>query len=269
MVWFALWPGATTLQVSCTHCQSHYTLAEAMLGKKARCKSCGKVFTIIPSSATRPIDSDEVYVPRSNGSTARLRPVSTHEVTEFDDPMDALADAAFDSGSQHQPTRRPIPDRTNAHTEASPRTSRRMANGAAASMGIGITALGLAVVGGVLCIFATLNGKDDDLVAMLGGISVGLSILAAILSMIAIFNATSATRNIRKARHPIGGRAQAKAGTITSLITLLLVLITLVGGGIWIWKRGGIVFHQTVGPDGKPITSPAKTSPPAAPPATP
>lgn len=237
------------MRSSCTHCAAVYELPDKMLGKKARCKACQKLFVLMPIEEE--IELGDPVPPSRGGSTAQLSAVHYDPVS--DDPLGALADAAGTSGAHMKPTHRnaitssPAP---SAHEEqAEPRGRKRMAKGASAAMGMGITAISLTVAGGVCAIIAMVNGDSTDMVVLMGSIALGLLGIGAILAMVAVFNAASATKNIRKARHPLSGKSQASTGTITGGIALVLVLVTLVTGGIWLGKRGGITFEKEVSAD--------------------
>ena len=78
-----------------------------------------------------------------------------------------------------------------------------MAKGAQASMAMGIPSCVFVAAGLVLMIIAMVNGKNepDDHPRIL---SLGLLSIAAVFSMIAIVNGTSAKSKIRRARHLAG-----------------------------------------------------------------
>jgi len=223
---------------SCTHCGAQYQLPDKMLGKQARCKSCKRLFVIVPTE-------DEVELPEPTGSTASaMSPVQDDE-----DGLDALASAAsgFDlepapHSSSSRSSSRPRDDRDDDE----PRGRHRMAKGAKASMAMGITSCCITAAGLVLMIIAMVNGKDTNLLVTLGLICIGLLAIGAIFSMIAVVNGTSAKSKIRKARHPLGGRSEATTGSLTGTIALGLIFICAITIGIYLAKRGGIKFEKEI-----------------------
>lgn len=213
---------------NCTHCGAQYQLPDKMLGKQARCKTCKRLFVIVPTES-------EVELPEPTGSTVAMEAVGQEE-----DGIDALASAA--SGSDFAPTRsthRPRDD-DDGHGR------RRIAKGAQAAMGMGITSCAFAAAGLVLMIIAMVNGSDQGLLVILGIITLGVLAIGAVCSMIAIVNGTSATKQIRKARHPLGGRSQASTGSLTGAIALGVVFICAIAIGIFLARRGGITFEKEV-----------------------
>lgn len=232
----------------CTHCGANYELPDKMLGKKARCKSCQKLFVLTPIEEE--VELGDPVPPSRGGSTAQLNPVSHDTISG--DPLGALADAAGSSSAHLKPTHRNAitSSASVSHSEDEElRGKKRMAKGASAAMGLGITAVCLAVGGGICAIIAMVNGKEDGLLITMGVIALGLLAISAIIGMIAVVNGTSAAGKIRKARHPLSGKSQASTGSITGAIALGLVLITFIAGGIWLGKRGGITFEKEVSAD--------------------
>ena len=217
---------------SCTHCGAQYQLPDKMLGKQARCKTCKRLFVIVPGE-------DEVELPEPTGSTAQMEAVQEEE-----DGLEALASAA--SGMDFEPAPRAS---SRAHPREAPRSRyrddyddeprgrHRMARGAKAAMGLGITSCVITVAGIVLMIIAMANGKDQDLLLTLGFITIGLLVIGAVCSMIAIVNGTSATKQIRKARHPLGGRSEASTGSLTGTIALGLVFVAAITIGIYLARN--------------------------------
>lgn len=209
-----------------------------MLGKQARCKSCKRLFVIVPTE-------DEVELPEPTGSTAStMTPVQDDE-----DGLDALASAA--SGFDLEPAPRSSSSRSGSRQrddrdDDEPRGRHRMAKGAKASMAMGITSCCITAAGVVLMIIAMVNGKDTTKLVTLGLIAIGLLSIGAVFSMIAIVNGTSATGKIRKARHPLGGRSEASTGSLTGAIALGVVFICAITIGIYLAKTGGIKFEKTI-----------------------
>ena len=205
-----------------------------MLGKQARCKACKRLFVIVPGQT-------EVNLPEPTGSTTIMAPV-----TEEEDGLDALASAA--SGADFAPASR-TSARSHQHEvyeDDEPHSRRRMAKGAQAAMGMGITACVFIATGVVLMIVAMVNGKDQDLLITLGLIAIGVLSIGAILAMIAVANGTSAMSKIRRARHPLAGRTQASTGSLTGAIALAIVFICAITIGIYLAKRGGIKFENEI-----------------------
>ena len=217
----------------CTHCGAQYQLPDKMLGKQARCKTCKRIFVIVPAEA-------EVELPEPTGSTAQMNPINEEE-----DHLDALASAA--SGTDFAPAPR---SRSRQHYDEydddDRRAPRKMAKGAQASMAMGITSCVFAAAGLVLMIIGMANTKNQSLMITLGIISLGLLAMGAVFSMIAIVNGTSAKSKIRRARHPLGGRSEASTGAITGTIALGLVFACAITIGIFLAKRGGIKFEKEV-----------------------
>ncbi|MEO0477044.1 MAG: zinc-ribbon domain-containing protein [Planctomycetota bacterium] len=223
---------------SCTHCGAQYQLPDKMLGKQARCKACKRLFVIVPTET-------EVELPEPTGST-----VAMEAVQEEEDGLEALASAA--SGSDFEPTPRSTPRSSSRARyreddyDDEPRGRHRMAKGAKASMGLGITSCVITAAGVILMIIAMVNSKNQDLKVMLGVICIGLLAIGAVLSMMAIANGTGATKQIRKARHPLGGRSEASTGSLMGTIALGLVFVSAITIGIYLARTGGIKFEETI-----------------------
>lgn len=220
----------------CNHCGAQYELPDKMLGKQARCKTCKRLFVIVPSEA-------EVELPEPTGST-----VSMEAVQEEEDGLEALANAA--SGADFDPA----PRRSSRSSSRSrqrddrgddePRGRYRMAKGAKAAMGMGITSCVLAAAGLILMIIAMTNASDQGLLVTLGIITIGVLAVGAVTSMMAIVNGTAATSKIRKARHPLGGRSEASTGSLTGAIALGVIFCCAIAIGVFLAKRGGITFEK-------------------------
>lgn len=225
---------------SCTHCGVQYQLPAKMLGKQARCKACKRLFLIAPTE-------DEVDLPQPTGSTAQMSPVSSEQATG--DGLDALASAAAESSRGMAPVRS-APARRNDDYNQEHQGRQRMAKGAQSAMVMGIIACVFTVAGIVLMTIAMVNGDDQSLLVTLGIITLGLLTISAVCAMVAVVNGTSAAKKIRRARHPLGGRSQASAGSLTGSIALGLVVIAFIIIGIWLARRGGITFEkEIVAPD--------------------
>jgi len=229
---------------SCTHCGAQYQLPDKMLGKQARCKSCKRLFVIVPTE-------DEVDLPEPTGSTAStMTPVQDEE-----DGLDALASAA--SGADFAPASRSgSSSRARHHDDGGdePRGRRRMAKGAKAAMAMGITSCVITAAGLVLMIIAMVNGKDTSLLVTLGLITIGLLAVGAVFSMIAVVNGTGAKSKIRRARHPLGGKSEATTGSITGAIALAVIFICAITIGIYLANSGGIQFKEVVDSQGNVVT---------------
>lgn len=227
---------------ACNHCGKKYEVPDKMLGRGANCPACGKKFLI--ANAVRAAEPDEAFLPpEPAGSTAIMQPpVSDEEAQRDEDPMAALADAA-QSGSDMRPIRRG--GGTRADTDEVRPARRRQARGAGLAMGMGITSLVLAVAAGALALVAMLSKGQDTIVA-LGVIALVLAACAAIGSLIAVVNGNTASRAIRRARHPLSGRGQASAGTILGAVAIGIVAVTVTAGAVWLGKRGGLVFEETI-----------------------
>lgn len=202
-----------------------------MLGKQARCKSCKRLFVIVPTET-------EVELPEPTGSTTQMNPVAQEE-----DGLDALASAA--SGADFAPT----PHTSSRHrhdADDDERRPRKMAKGARASMALGIASCVIVAAGLILMIIAMVNGKNQDLMITLGIITIGLLAIGAACSMIAVVNGTSAKSKIRRARHPLSGKSEATAGSLTGTIALGVVFACAITMGIFLAKRGGIKFEKEI-----------------------
>ena len=232
---------------SCTHCGATYQLPDKMLGKKARCKSCDKLFVLTPDEPEISLDEmEEVKPPQRGGSTTRMSPVSADD----GDPLDALAEASFDSDTGMAPARsrasmNPITHPQGAYEEEERRGPKRMAKGAKASMVMGITGAVFALAGNV-CSFVAMNTGDQDTLVMTGVIGMVLMGAGAVFGMIAVANANAAGSKIKRARHPLSGKDEALIGSLSGTFALVMVVIVVIVGGIWLSKRGGIVFEETV-----------------------
>ena len=237
---------------SCTHCGAQYQLPDKMLGKQARCKTCKRLFVIVPSE-------EEVELPEPTGSTAQM-----DAVQEEEDGLEALASAA--SGMDFEPAPR-ASSRTHSretsrsrhrddYDDDAPRGRHRMAKGAKAAMGLGITSCVITAAGIVLMIIAMANGKDQGLLLTLGFITIGLLVIGAVCSMIAIVNGTSATKQIRKARHPLGGRSEASTGSLTGTIALGLVFVAAITIGIYLARNpdATTIKKEVIQPASGPLT---------------
>lgn len=256
---FRIGIGSEGLLTSCSKCGARYELPDKLLGRQGRCKACNTLFVITP------VEEAEVELPMPTGSTAQLRPVSRREASRSgSNPLDALANAASESGSNMRPAR--SSSRVSYgyvdDEEDDERPPSRMAKGATLAMALGIASLLLAVAGTVTGSIAAVKADDEQLLITLGSIGIGLAALGTILAMVGIVSGNSASRTIRKARHRIGGRTQASVGTLTGMLALGLIVIAFVGGAIWLSRRGGITFQKQLGPDGKPLVEPGNTPPP-------
>ncbi len=230
------------MRTSCTLCGTQFDVPEKTLGKQAKCKSCGKMFVIAPVLKAEEVPMREVKA-RQDRRATDLKPVSRREQSEPDDPLDALADAATESGSQMQPVQSHSRSSSGRGSQGSRGRieddddrggRRRFARGAKLAMTLGITATAMSVGGGVCAIIGMVNAKDQSLLITLSMIAVGLLVIAAVLGMMAVTNGTSAGRQIRQARHPLGGRSEASTGMLMGWISLALVLIFTVVGAIWL-----------------------------------
>lgn len=205
-----------------------------MLGRQARCKSCKRLFVIVPTE-------DEIELPQPTGSTTSLAPIED----EADD-LEALASAASgtDLAPTHRRTERPAARFHNDDPDAPPRGPQRTAKGAKAAMGMGIAACVFATAGLVLSIIAMANGKNQSLLVVLGIIAVGTLAIACVLAMIAVVNGSSAQSKIKRARHPLGGKSQAATGTLTGAVALLIVVGCAITIAVYLARTGGIEFQE-------------------------
>lgn len=251
------------LRTSCSHCGTQFKVPDKTLGKQARCKSCGKMFVIAPVGVEEQGPLEEVKPPSQHGSTAQMQAVAQEEAVS-DDPLDALAGAAIESGSHMRPVHRSAHPHTShqgqpAHPQGQPGPEQgfvprhRKAKGATFSMSLGIAGVCLALLGCLFGLITMLVSGNENFLVTFGLITIGLEIIAGAMGMMALVNASSASRSIRRARHPLGGRGHATTGTITGWITVGLILITVLIGAIWISVRGGIVFEKQVDQFGNPI----------------
>lgn len=211
---------------SCTHCGAQYQLPDKMLGKQARCKACKRLFVIVPTE-------DEVELPEPTGST-----VSAMAPVQEEDGLDALASAA--SGSDFDAAPRSSASRSrhrDDYDDDHDRRPRKMAKGAKAAMGMGITSCCVTAGGLVLMIIAMAKGSDQNLLVTLGLICIGLLAIGAVFSMMAVVNGTGAMGKIRKARHPLGGRSEASTGSILGAIALGVVFICAITIGIYLARN--------------------------------
>lgn len=258
------------MRTSCTHCGTHFNVPDKTLGKSAKCKSCGKMFVITPVGGESRVDMEEVpkMQRRASDRPKKLAAPPPPE-PESDDPLDALADAAYESSSHMRPTHPaghgPASSSRYAdggYDEDGGYGRKRMAKGANLSMGMGIAGLLFALGGGLLSLLAMFLGAAQTVMIVLGSLGIALLAIAAVMGMMAVAHGTSAGRKIRRARHPLGGRGQASTGTGLGWVTLGLVLITAIGGGIWLINRGGIQFEQTVDAQGNPVDAQPENTPP-------
>ena len=221
---------------SCTHCGAQYELPDKMLGKQARCKACKKSFVLVPSE-------EEVELPEPTGSTTRMNPVRNDQI---DDALSGLASASFGSMSDMAPSRGSRSSSRHHEDEGEHLGRRRMAKGAQAAMGLGITSCVITAAGVVLMIIAMVNSSNQSLMVTLGIITLGLMAIGAVCGMIAVVNGSAANSKIRRARHPLSGRSQASTGSLTGAISLGVVFVCAIVIGVWLSKRGGITFEKEV-----------------------
>lgn len=256
------------MRTSCTYCGTQFDVPDKTLGKQARCKSCGKMFVIAPVSKVEDVPMREVKARHDRRASDAKRGAASQSIAS-DDPLDALADAATESGSHMQPA--PSYSRSSPSGRGSQGSRgrmdddddrggrRRMARGAKLAMSLGITSTVLSVGGGVCAIIGMANAKDQNLLVTLGLIAIGLLVVAAALGMMAVTNGTSAGRQIRHARHPLGGRSEASTGMLMGWISLALVLIFAVVGAIWLSNNPDALSFK------EEITPQTKTAPKAPP----
>lgn len=251
------------MRTSCSHCGTHFKVPDKTLGKQARCKSCGKMFVITPAGEEVELPTqEEVRPPTRRSSPPPSRAVNKQQAhDDDDDPLGALADAAVESGSHmhpvhghsHGPPPPPRhPNRDAGYDDDDHGKPRRKAKGAGLAMGLGITAGVLGLTGMVLLIITMVIGSTNVIVS-LGVASLLLMVITAMLGMLAVVNGSGASRAIRRARHPLAGKGNATTGTITGWLSLGLVVVALVIGGIWLSARGGIAFEKQLDAYGNPI----------------
>lgn len=234
---------------TCSNCHSKYEVPDKMLGRQARCKGCSKMFLIAPAEGTnkpKPEKDNETFTPpKRTGSTAQLRPVHPQETQTRDDPLDALANAASGDDPRQRLAPRADAGYRDRYEEDRPIRSRR-AKGAGSAMGMGIASVIFAVLASVCGLITMLSGDNKNLITIIGPITILLVVITTALAMMAVFNGTSASRKIRRARHPLGGQSQASTGTITGSIALLLSFALLLACTIWLINRGGLNFEEVI-----------------------
>lgn len=259
------------MRTSCTHCGTHFKVPDKTLGKQARCKSCGKMFVITPVAGEADVDLEEVgqpaarpAVPPPAGRDRRARPDRRSPQPapreEPDDPLDALADAAAESGSHSQPVHHspraghaPRSRQRDDDPDDRDRGGRhRMAKGAKLSMTLGIAALVVGVLGSVCGVVAMFKKGEQSTFIALALTSGGLLLVTGLLGMLAVVNGSGASKHIRHARHPLAGRSEASTGVITGWIAMGIVLAGIVTGGIWLSNnRDAVKFekHKIAAPE--------------------
>lgn len=245
------------MRTSCTHCGTQFKVPDKTLGKQAKCKSCGKMFVITPAAKPETVPMQEVQPKRDRRAGDRKPPPPAPEAPapESDDPLDALADAAIESGAYLAPVHHGWSNHRSggARDEYNDRYGpRRMAKGAKAAMALGITAGALALIGAALGAVAMVQADNQQLLVTLGSIGIGVVALAAVLGMLAVVNGTTAGKQIRHARHPIGGRSEASTGTLMGWIALGLVFLAIVVGVIWLSQnRDKVIFKEEINAEGQ------------------
>ena len=80
------------LHTSCPECHARYSVTETLIGKRARCKKCGKTFVVAPSetSAKHPPDAEGHLTgspARSQRPATTTRPESEGGAAEDDVPV--------------------------------------------------------------------------------------------------------------------------------------------------------------------------------------
>ena len=230
----------------CTHCHKWFEVSDKALGKNARCRSCGKVFVIAPASVT---DADAALVdvnPPGGGSTAQLSAVRGDEVADRD-PLDALADAAEQSGYEKMAA---VTDHARDLGSSASRRARGevrgSATGAVASVVCGSIGLFLAVVLMVLVILTATKVMPLN-AGIIAGLLSGM-LVTAVLCLIAVAQGGGALRRIRRAKGTLQGSSQATAGVILGWVGVALVLAAGVTFVIVISKSGGVVLEQRIAP---------------------
>ncbi|MFN3167704.1 MAG: PLDc N-terminal domain-containing protein [Phycisphaeraceae bacterium] len=256
------------MRTSCTHCGTHFKVPDKTLGKQAKCKACGKMFVITPAGEGQDVPMQEVEPKRPPASRPGKppRPAAPPPAAPAD-PLGALADAAVESGSHLRPVHG-VPASSRHHHDTgydeAPGSRVRKAKGAGLSMGLGIAAGVLGFIGLVLALL-TMFAVGEGLVAGLGVVALIILAVTALLAMMAVVNGATAKKHIRRARHPLAGRGNASTGVILGWLSLGLVLIAIVAGGIWLANRGGITFEKQVDAEGNlieqgtPVDTPDKT----------
>lgn len=255
------------MRTSCTHCGTHFKVPDKTLGKQAKCKSCGKMFVITPVGEEadvpmQPVDDrpERPAAPRPSPPQRPAAPAPRQPEPagqpDPDDPLGALADAAVESGSHLRPVHG-VPSASRAHHhdagyDEDPGPRVRQAKGATLSMALGITAGCLAFVGLILGLVA-MFAVGQNLMIILGVVALLMLAITALLAMMAVVNGATAKKHIRRARHPLAGRSTATTGVILGWVSLGLVFIAFVIGGIWLASRGGIVFEKQYDSQGNPI----------------
>ena len=247
------------MRTCCTHCGTHFNVPDKTLGKQAKCKTCGKMFVITPAPQPEKVPMQEVEPePEPRPQAPVPQPPAQTPAPPSEDPLDALADAAIESGAYLAPVRhgssnhRPASGGHGQDDYNDRYGPRRMAKGAKAAMGMGITAGALALIGVALGVIAIVQADDQQLLVTLGGIGMGVVALAAVLAMLAVVNGTTASKQIRQARHPIGGRSEASTGTLMGWIALGLVFVAIVVGVIWLSQnREKVIFQEEVNAEGQ------------------
>ena len=99
---------------------------------------------------------------------------------------------------------------------------------------------------GVILMIIAMTSKEVKTEITLGIITLGLLGIGAVCAMIAVVNGTAASKAIRKARHPLGGRSEASTGSLTGVIALGLVFAAAITIGIYLAKTGGYIFETTI-----------------------
>lgn len=235
----------------CTHCHKWFEVSDKALGKNARCRACGKVFVISPA-AVEGNDAALVDVHPPGGSTAQFAAVRRDEIARASDepidPLDALADAAEQSGYERVAA---VTEHAREHGSSTSRRARGevrgTASGAVASVVCSSIGVFLAVVLLVLAILAGVKVLPLN-AGLIAGLFIGF-LVSAVVCLVGVVQGGSARKRIRRAKGTLQGAGQATAGITLGWIGLAILLaagITLV---IIISKSGGIVLEQRVVPN--------------------
>jgi len=225
------------LKTVCTHCGKWFKVSDKALGKRARCRQCGKPF-LVKAEAVEDIHMEAVDAPPSMGSMSQLSAVMDDEF-EDDDPLAALAGAASDVNVEHN---------TEAHQHARERESfstRREAGDILPTPTSAVTACVLSITGSVFGLWATVTAvaifaKKYFAIDFWLWSAIGGAVLCGLLCIIGIALATGALNRARRSRGAIGGKGVAHAGMLVGWAGIILCIAGGVFLMLWLNARGGV-----------------------------
>ncbi|MEM1356274.1 MAG: MJ0042-type zinc finger domain-containing protein [Planctomycetota bacterium] len=228
------------MKTVCSHCNKWFEVSDKALGKNARCRSCGKVFVIAPA----PLEHDDPPPPRQR-QDAPPAPPPRREPVQSDDPLEALADAAEQSGYERMAE---VSEHAREHGSSVSRRARGevggMAKGAVPSVIFGSIGVAIALV---VLILAILVGADIiplnavSIILLFGGLCI-----ASIVCLVGIVQGGTTRKRIRRAKGTLDGKGAATTGIALGWSALALALAAGTTLLIIITRTGGIVLEQRI-----------------------